>query len=161
MGRAVFLPAIYLGPNYGGGNEDNGNVLQKVPCRHCYTQCPQPCRRPPPTHASGWRLLDTPWKVWASLLRVTAPFSWVLVHTRSCLCPSRVYFPVLCKFCQLYGGVNGDLLQEGLCLTQVCCTQSPCPCSRPLLTCTFQETPKHSSVSVSVGLWVLVRTRFA
>ena len=65
---------------------------------------------------------------------VTAPFSWVLVCTRFCLCPPRVCFPVLCKFWQLYGGVNGDLLQEGLCHTQVCCTQSPCPCGRPLLT---------------------------
>ena len=37
--------------------------------------------------------------------------------------------PVLCKF-----WVNGNLLQEGLCHTQVYCTQSPCPCSRPLLT---------------------------
>ena len=42
--------------------------------------------------------------------------------------------PVLCKFWQLFGGVNGDLLQEGLCHTQVCCTQSPCPCGSPLLT---------------------------
>ena len=50
------------------------------------------------------------------------------------MCPPRVYFPVLCKFWQLCGGVNGDLLQEGLCHTQVCCTQSPCPCGRPLLT---------------------------
>ena len=49
-------------------------------------------------------------------------------------CPPRVYFPVLCKFWQLYGGVNGDLLQQGLCHTQNCCTQRPCPCSRPLLT---------------------------
>ena len=24
------LPVIYLGPNYGGGNEDNGDLLQKV-----------------------------------------------------------------------------------------------------------------------------------
>ena len=56
------------------------------------------------------------------------------MHTRFCLCPPRVYFPVLCKFWQLYGGVNGDLLQEGLCHTQVCCTQSPCPCGSPLLT---------------------------
>ena len=63
---------------------------------------------------------------------VTAPFSWVLVHTRFCLCPPRIYFPVLCKFWQLYGGVNGDLLQKGLCHTQVCCTQSPCPCGSPL-----------------------------
>ena len=38
-----------LGPNYSGGNEDNGDLLQKIPCIHCYTQCPQPCSRPPPT----------------------------------------------------------------------------------------------------------------
>ena len=48
------------------------------------------------------------------------------------LCPPT--YTVLCKFWQLYGGVNGDLLQEGLCHTQVCCTQSSCPCSSPLLT---------------------------
>ena len=42
----------------------------------------------------------------------------------------------LCKFWQLYGGVNDNLLQEGLCYTQVCCTQSVCPCGSPLLTCT-------------------------
>ena len=46
---------------------------------------------------------------------VTAPFSWVLVCTRFCLCPPRVFSPVLCKFWRLYGGVNGDLLQEDLC----------------------------------------------
>ena len=27
-------PVIYLGPNYGESNEDNGDILQKVPCRH-------------------------------------------------------------------------------------------------------------------------------
>ena len=61
---------------------------------------------------------------------VSAPFSWVLVH-KVLLCPPRVYFPVGCKFCQLYGRVNGDLLQENLCHTQVCCTQSLCPCNGP------------------------------
>ena len=40
-------------PNYGGSNEDNGDLLQKVPWTHCYTQCPQSCSRPPPTHASA------------------------------------------------------------------------------------------------------------
>ena len=69
-------------------------------------------------------------------------FSWVLEH-KVLLCPPRVYFPVLCKFWQLYGGVNGDLLQEGLCHNQDCCTQSrPTP---------PQEMLKHSSGSVSVG----------
>ena len=53
----------------------------------------------------------------------------------------------------LYGGVNGDLLQEGLCHTQVCCTQSPCPCGRPLLTLTSAgdtQTLKGRSGSISV-----------
>ena len=54
--------------------------------------------------------------------------------TGFCLCHPRVYFPFLCKFWPLYGGVNGDLFQDGLCHTQVCCTQSPCPCGSPLLT---------------------------
>ena len=31
-----------LRPNYSGGNEDNGDLLQKAPCMHCCTQCPQP-----------------------------------------------------------------------------------------------------------------------
>ena len=42
--------------------------------------------------------------------------------------------PVLCKCWRFYGGVNGDLLQEGLCHTQVYCIQSPC--SSPLVICT-------------------------
>ena len=41
-----------LRPNYGGGNEDNGDLLQRVPCKYHCTQCPQPCSRPPPTHTS-------------------------------------------------------------------------------------------------------------
>ena len=61
--------------------------------------------------------------------------------------PSKNQFPILCKFWQLYGGVNGDLLQEDLCHTH---TQSPHPCSTPLLTCT-STGDAHSSVSVSVG----------
>ena len=83
---------------------------------------------------------------------VTAPFGWILVDTRFCLCPPRV-FPQSCVL-GLYGGVNGDLLQEGLCHTQVCCTQSPCPCGRPLLTLTSAgdtQTLKGRSGSVSVG----------
>ena len=130
----MFIPVIYLGPNSGGVNEDNHVLLQKVPCMHCYTQCPQSCSRPPPTHTStgdSWTLTG---KSGSLSCGVTAPFSWVLVHTRFCLCPPRVCVPVLCKLWWLHGGVNGDHLQAGLCHTHVCCTQSPCPCSKPLLT---------------------------
>ena len=102
-----------------------------------YTQCPQPCNRPLPIHASArdsWTLTGKSGSVSCG---VTAPFSWVLVGMRFCLCPSESLFsPVLCKFWWLYGGVNGNLLQEGLCHTQVYSTQTPCPCPSPLLTCT-------------------------
>ena len=71
-----------LRPNYGGGNEDNGHLLQKVPCRHCCTQCPRPCSRPPLTHAcaaDSWTLMDKSGSVSCG---VTGPFCCVLVHTR-------------------------------------------------------------------------------
>ena len=84
-----------------------------------------------------WRLLDTPGKVWVSLLWGQCSFLLGPGTHKFCLCSPRVCFPVLCKFWQLCGGVNGDLPEEGLCHTQVCCTQSPCPCGRPLLTNTF------------------------
>ena len=87
MGGAVFPPAIYLGPNYGGGNEGNGDLLQRIWCMYCYTHCPQPCSRWPPTHISArdsWTLLGKSGSVSCG---ITAPFSWVLVCTRFCLCP--------------------------------------------------------------------------
>ena len=117
---------------------------------YCCTHCPQPCSRRPPTHVSAgdsWTLLDKSGSVSCD---ITAPFSWVLVHTSFWFCPPGVYFPVLCKFWLLYGGVNGNLLQEVLCHTQACFTQSPCPCGSPLLTC-ISTGNAQSSVSVSVG----------
>ena len=116
----------------------------------CSTQGPQACSRPPPTHASAGDCWTLTGKSGSVSCGVTAPFSWVLVHTRLCALQESVS-PVLCKFWWLYGGVNGDLLQEGLCHTQVCCTQSPCPCGRPLLTCTTSGDTQHSFISVSVG----------
>ena len=115
-----------LRPNHGGGNEDNGDLLQKVTCTHCYTQCPQPCNRPPATHAyarNSWQ-----GKSGSVSCGVTAPFFWVLVCTKFFLCPPRVCFPSLVKFWQFYGCDNGHLFQEGLCHTQVLTqSQSPCP----------------------------------
>ena len=81
-----------------------------------------------------WRLLDTPGKVWVSLLLGHCSFLLGPGAQGSVCALQESVSPVLCKFWQLYGGVNGNLLQEGLCHTQVCCTQSPCPCGSPLLT---------------------------
>ena len=151
MGGAVFPPIIYLGPNYGGGNEDNGDLLQEAPCMHCYTQCPQPCSRPPPTHTSTRDPWTLPGKSGSVSRGVTAPFSWVLVHTGFCLCPPGVCFPVLCKFWWLYGGVNGDLLQEGSATPRSAAPRAPAPAAVHCWPVPPQETLRHSSVSVSVG----------
>ena len=86
---------FYLRPNYSGGSEDNGGLLQNAPCMHCYTQYPHPCSRPLLTHTSArdsWTLTGKPGSVSCG---VTAPFSWDLVCTRFCLCPPRDCFPAL------------------------------------------------------------------
>ena len=143
---------IYLGLNYGGGNEDNGDLMQKIPDMNCYSLGPQPYSRPPPTHALAGNSWTPTGKSRTVSCWVTVPLSWVLVH-KVLLCPPRVYFPVLCEFWQLYSGVNGDLLQEDLCHTH---TQSPCPCSRPLSTCTSTgdaQTQFFLSVCEVPGSW--------
>ena len=121
---------------------------------HCFTQCLWPCSRPKITHVSALDALHS----WASLGQslvgslLLSPGPWC---SKGFACAfQESVSPVLCKFRWLYGGVNGNLLQEGLCHTRVCCTQSPCPCSRPLLTCTTAgdtQTLKGRSGLVSVG----------
>ena len=63
-----------LRPDYGGGNEDTGDLLQMVLFMHCHTQCPRPCSRPLLTHASAgdsWMLTG---KSGSVSHEVTAPF---------------------------------------------------------------------------------------
>ena len=93
MGRAVLsksliqfsvdgwgcVPSLFfdLRPNYGGGNEDNGELLQKVLCIHRHTQCPRPCR-PPSTHSSirdSWTHIGKSGSVSCGLL-LLYPGSW-------------------------------------------------------------------------------------
>ena len=81
-----------LWPNYGGGNEDKRDLLQKL---HAHT-----AGLSAPNHAGGhcWPipLLETPGHSWASLGQAlvgsTAPFSWVLVH-KVLFAPSKSLFP--------------------------------------------------------------------
>ena len=80
-----------LRPNCSGGSEENGDLLQKFPCTHCHTQCPQPCGSSLLTHDStrdAWTLTGKPGPVSYGL---TAPFSWVLVSL-----PSNSLFPQDC-----------------------------------------------------------------
>ena len=96
-----YVPSLLfdLRSNYGGGNEDNGNLLQQDVYKHCHTQCPWHSCRPTLTHTfAGYSstLTDKSGSVSCGL---TALFSWVLGHTRFYLCPPRVCSLVLCMFC--------------------------------------------------------------
>ena len=95
-----------LRPNYGGGNEDNGDLTEKVPCTHCLTHCPQTCSRPLLTHASSgdsWTLTGKSESVFSGSL-LLSPGSWC---TQGPVCAlQESVSPVLCKFWQFYGGVN-------------------------------------------------------
>ena len=67
-GRACVPSLLFdLRPNYGGHNEDDGDLLQKVPCKQC--------SRPPQVHAptrDSWTLTG---KSGSISCEVTAPFS--------------------------------------------------------------------------------------
>ena len=121
----VYVPSLLF--TWGQTMVDVTKIMgppSKVSIHILYTHCPQSCSRSPPTHTSSrdsWTLKGKSGSVFCGV----TDFLLDLVHTRFCLSPPRVCFPVLCKFWQLYGGVNGNLLQEGFCHTQVCCTQSP------------------------------------
>ena len=108
-----------------------------------------------------WKLLDTYRQVWVSLLWGHCSFLLGPGARNVLFVPATSVFPVLCKFWKLYGGVNGDLLQEGLCHTQVCCTHSLYSCGRPLMTCTSAEdTQTIKGRSGSVYVVSPVHTRF-
>ena len=135
-----------LRPNYGGGIEDNGDLLQKVPCRHCYTQCPQPCSRPPLTHTSAG-------DCWASLGQslvgslLLSPGSWC---TQGFVCVlQESVSPVQCKFWQLYHGVNGDLLLRAYAIPRSTAPRAlaPAPVAVHCWHVPSQETPKQFCLS--------------
>ena len=95
MRRAVFLPCcLTWGQIMMEVMKIMVTLLEKVPCRYCHTQCSQPCSRTPLTHTSAWDSWTLTGKSGSVSCGVTSPFSWVLVHTRFCLCPPRVCFPI-------------------------------------------------------------------
>ena len=121
------------------------------------------------THGAGWECLGGwllfpagPWyfflvkgsRVIGAERRVTGKL-WNLFHPtlqNLWMSLSLIFDPKskLCKFWRLYGGIHGDLLQEGLCHTQVCCTQGPAPAAGHCWRIPPQEILKHSPGSVSV-----------
>ena len=151
------LPVFYLGPNYGGGNEDNEDLLQRIPLMYCYTHCPQLCSRPPPTHISAgdsWTLPSKSGSVlWGHCSFLLGPGA----H-RLCLCPLRVYFPCC---------VSSGSSMVGLMVTSskraYVIPKSAAPRARPLQQSTadpyLQRRCSNTVLSQSLrGSWVLVHT---
>ena len=135
----------------------------KMPCA-----CTATLTAPSPAagHCRPALLLETPGHSKASLGQSLV--GSLLLSPGSCYTQGFGFFslrepvsPVLCEFWQLFGAVNSDLLQEGLCHTQVFCTQSPCPWVRPLRSIPRQKTHKHSKAGLAWSLWgLLVCTGF-
>ena len=96
---------FYLRPNYGGGNEDNGDLLQNVPCCH-YCSAPSPAAG----HFLPTPLLETPGHSWA---RLSQSLLWSLLLTPGSWCTKgfvcafqESVAPVLCKSWWLCGGLT-------------------------------------------------------
>ena len=80
------------------------------------------------------RLLDAYGQFWVSLLWGHCFFLLAPGVHKILFVPSKSLFTQSSVSSGGFGGVNGNLLQEVLCYARVYCTQSPCPCSSPLLT---------------------------
>ena len=147
-------------PNYGRGNEDRGDLLQKVPCTHSCTQYPQPCSRPPVTHTSvrdSWTLR----RVWVSLLWGHCSFLLGLGVHKILFVPFKSLFPQ--SFVSSGGSMVGLMatsFKRAYAIPRSTAPRAPAPqqstADRYLLR-------RHSNTVLSQslwGLWVLVCTRY-
>ena len=143
-------PVIYPRPNYSGGNEDNGNLLPKVPGTQCYTQCPQSCSRPSPTHASTRDFLHSRASPGQSLVEslLLSPGSW---YTQGCVCALQ---ESVSQSCVSAGSSMVGLMvtssKRAYAIPRSAAPRAPAPVAVHCWLLPPQETLKHSSVSVSV-----------
>ena len=150
-----------LRPNYGGGNEENGDLLQKIPCTHCLTQCLWPCRghcrlTPPP---------GTPGHSQASLgqtlggVTASSSASWC---AHDFVCASKSLFP---QSCVSSGGSMVGLMatssKRAYAIPRSAAPRAPAPGAGHCWLVPPQKMLKHSKASLVPSLWgILVRTRF-
>ena len=94
------VPFLLYGqrPNYGRGNDYNGDLPQKDLRMHCCIQCPWPHSRLLSMHATTGDSWTPTGKSGSVSCGDTAPFSWFLVHTRFFCALQESVFPVLWKF---------------------------------------------------------------
>ena len=116
-----------LRPNY-------GEVMRIMATSSRRSQaCTAAFRAPDPAagHRQPTPLLETPGHSWANLGQslvqtlLLSPGSWCMQGFVYTLQGS--VSPVLCKFWWLYGGVNGNLLQEGYAIPRSAAPRTPAP----------------------------------
>ena len=119
---------------------------------HCYTQCPQTCSRPLPTHASpgdSWILTGKSESVSCG---VSAPFSWSWCAQGSVWAlQTRIYFPVLCESGSSMVGLMMTSSKRAYAIPKSAAPRIPAPAAAHYCPVPLQEILKHSFVSVSVG----------
>ena len=149
MGGAVFLPCCLT---CGVVNEDSGDLLQKVSCMHCRTQCPQPCQQPTTNSHLCQRLLDTHGQVWVSLLWGHCSFLLCPGMHEFVFVPSKILFP---QSCVSYGGsmvgLRATSSKRVYAIPRSAAPRAADPATVHCWPILPQETLKHSSASVSVG----------
>jgi len=148
-----FLPAIYLGPNYGGGNEDNGDFLQKNPM-HVVGGTTLNTHNPASGHHQPTPLLVTPGHSQASLGQsfmgslFLSPVSWCtqvslrafqVSISQSCVSSGSSMVGLMATCSKRAYAIPRSAALHPVTLAVHCWPIPP------------QEMLKHSSVSVSVG----------
>ena len=96
-GQGCVLSLLFdLRPKYGGGNEDNGNLLQKGPVHALPHSVPLTLQLATTDPCFCWRLLDTHQQVWVSLLWGHCSFLLGPGAHNALFVPSKNLFPQSC-----------------------------------------------------------------
>ena len=92
-----------LRPNYGGGNQDNGNILQNVPMQALLHSVPPTLQQATSNPRLHQRLLNTHRQVWVNLL--WGHCSFLLGHGpyKVFLSPPKDCFPKVSAIDHVYG----------------------------------------------------------
>ena len=158
-----YVPSLLfdLRSNYAESNEDNGDILK----RSLAPTATPSASNPVAGHRWPMPLMETPGHSGASLGQslvgslLLSPGCWC---TQGFVCAiQESVSQVLCKFWWLCGGVNGNLLQEGLLPYWGLLHPEPLPLWQATADPYLHR--RHSNMVLAQFLWglsVLVRTRF-
>ena len=116
-----------LRQNYGGDNEDNGD-LQMVLCIHCSHSMPLTLHQATAAPRLCCRFLDTHRQVWVSLLWGHCSFLLSPGACKGFVCAlQECVSPVLCKFLQLYGGIMVTISKRAYAIPRSTAPRAPAP----------------------------------